>query len=71
MTKPIPELQQALSNHRAQLLIIEAISKSAAAPMQQLLTIDLQAFDKRLESWATAAPMHAFISTYKAHYKQP
>lgn len=50
MAKPLTELQLALANHRAQLIIIEALSKSVTDPMQQLLAIDLQAFDKRLES---------------------
>jgi len=60
-----------LSNLKAQLKIIEAIAKTAAPPMQQILAIDLQAFTKRLQSWATAAPMHKFIYTYENHYKQP
>lgn len=64
MAKPMSELQLALSNHRAQLLIIEALSKSVSDPMQQLLAVDLEAFDKRLESWATAAPLHTIISIY-------
>lgn len=71
MPKPMTQVQLALSNHRAQLLIIEAISKTATEPMQQLLAIDLQAFDMRLEAWATAAPMHKFIQVYDTHYKQP
>lgn len=65
------DLKTALTVHRAQLKIIEAIAKTATPPMQQILTIDLQAFDKRLETWATAAPMHKFIYTYDSHYKQP
>lgn len=65
------DLKTILSNHRAQLKIIEAIAKTATPPMQQILAIDLQPFDKRLETWATAAPMHKFIYIYDSHYKQP
>lgn len=68
MPDQISDLQTALSSHKSKLTTIEAISKTATHRMQQLLAISLQAFDKHLDSWATAAPMHKFIYTYDKHF---
>jgi len=71
MPKQMTELQLALSNHRAKLDTIEAISQVVVEPMQTLLSIDLENFDKRLDSWATAAPLASIIAIYDKNYKQP
>lgn len=70
MAKQIPALEHALLTHKAKLQIIEGISKTATDSMQQLLAIDLQAFDNRLDSWATVVPLAKAISIYDGQAKQ-
>ncbi|MBA7658409.1 hypothetical protein ES703_66360 [subsurface metagenome] len=71
MSGQIPPLERALITHKAKLQIIEGISKTATDSMQQVLAIDLQAFDDRLDSWATAVPLATTISIYDDQGKQP
>lgn len=71
MAKQLPDLKNALSVHRAKLRTIEATSKFVTEQMQQLLAVDLQSFDKRLDVWATAAPLHKIISLHDAQHDQP
>jgi len=71
MAEQTINLETVLAIHRAKLDTIEAVSKTTTEPMQQILAVDLQAFDKRLDSWATAAPLHKIISIYDGHVKPP
>ena len=71
MAKQMSDLEVALATHKAKLDTIEAISKTTTEPMQQILALDLQIFDRRLDSWATAAPLHKIISIYDGHVKPP
>ncbi len=71
MAKHFTELENALLCHRAKLNTVEAISKVCTPSMQQILSSDLEAFGKRLDSWATAAPLASIIDIYDRRQKQP
>lgn len=71
MANETSHLKHALIAHKAKLEIIDALSKTTTEQMQQILAVDLEAFDKRLNTWATAAPLHKIIALYDAQDKQP
>lgn len=64
------DIKLAFKAHRAKLRTIEATSKFVTEQMQQLLSFDLQSFDKRLDTWAIAAPFHKSDSLARIINKQ-
>jgi len=71
MTDITTDLIVALGSHRDKLRTLEALAKTTTEAMQQILTIEIQAFDKRLDGWAGAAPLAKVISIYDGHVKPP
>lgn len=55
MPDPTTDLLVALQSHRDKLNTLEGIAKSTTDQMRCILTVNLQAFDKHLDSWATTA----------------
>lgn len=62
MPKQILQLEHAFINHRAKLTYIENLSETLSDNMQELLALELQAFDQLLVHWATAPPARSIIS---------